>query len=78
MAVKLVRLGIKRQRGFLYYIDKIGDVSCAKIARGKKRGGGPKKIAKTGIRRKAGYLYFLDKKGDISVTEMARRAKKIK
>ena len=78
MVAKLLRLGIKRQKGFLYYIDKRGDVSCAKIARGKKRSGSPKKIAKIGIRRKAGYLYFLDKKGDISAAKMARRAIRIK
>lgn len=34
MAEKLVKLGIKRQKGYLYYIDKKGDVSCAKMKRG--------------------------------------------
>ena len=72
MAQKLVKLGIKREKGYLYYIDKHGDVSCAKMARGKKKGGSPKKVAKAGIKRKEGYLYFLDKQGDISCAKMKR------
>ncbi|MFA5095983.1 MAG: hypothetical protein WC478_01440 [Candidatus Omnitrophota bacterium] len=76
MAEKIVKLGIKRQKGFLYYIDKHGDVSCAKMARGAKKGGSPKKVAKCGIKRKEGYLYFLDKKGDVSAAKMKRGGKK--
>ena len=78
MAQKLVKLGIKRQKGYLYYIDKKGDVSCAKMARGKKKGGSPKKVEKVGIERKKGYLYFIDKKGDISCAKMKRGGKKKK
>lgn len=78
MAQKLVKLGIKRQKGYLYYIDKAGDVSCAKMARGSTKGGSPKKVAKCGIKRKEGYLYFLDKKGDVSCAKMKRGGKKKK
>lgn len=78
MAEKLVKLGIKREKGCLYYIDKQGDVSCAKMARGKKKGGSPKKVAKCGIKRKEGYLYFLDKQGDVSAAKMKRGGKKKK
>ena len=76
MAEKLVKLGIKRQKGYLYYIDKKGDVSAAKMARGKKKGGSPKKVVKVGIKRKVGYLYFVDKKGDVSCAKMKRGGKK--
>ena len=78
MATKLVKVGVKREKGYLYYIDKQGDVSCAKMARGKKKGGSPKKVAKVGIKRKDGYLYFLDKKGDVSYAKMKRGGKKKK
>ncbi|MCM8797817.1 MAG: hypothetical protein NC923_08135 [Candidatus Omnitrophica bacterium] len=78
MAEKLVKLGIKRQKGYLYYIDKHGDVSCAKMKRGAKKGGSPKKVAKCGIKRKEGYLYFLDKQGDVSCAKMKRGGKKRK
>lgn len=78
MAQKLIKLGIKRKKGYLYYIDKKGDVSCAKMARGKKKGGGPQKVAKCGIKRKEGYLYFIDKKGDVAFAKMKRGGKKKK
>jgi len=78
MAEKLVKVGVKRQKGYLYYVDKQGDVSCAKMARGKDKGGKPKKVAKCGIKRKEGYLYFVDKQGDISCAKMLRGGKKKK
>ena len=78
MAEKVAKVGIKREKGYLYYIDKQGDVSCAKMARGAKKGGSPKKVAKVGIKRKEGYLYFLDKKGDVSAAKMKRGGKKKK
>jgi hypothetical protein len=78
MAEKIQKVGIKREKGFLYYLDKQGDVSCAKMARGKNKGGKPKKVAKCGIKRKEGYLYFIDKAGDVSCAKMVRGGKKKK
>ncbi len=78
MAEKVTKVGIKREKGYLYYVDKQGDVSCAKMARGGKKGGGSKKVAKCGITRKEGYLYFVDKQGDISSAKMKRGGKKKK
>jgi hypothetical protein len=48
------------------------------MARGKKKGGSPKKVVKCGIKRKKGYLYFIDKKGDVSCAKMKRGGKKKK
>jgi hypothetical protein len=76
MAQKLVKLGIKRQKGYLYYIGKNGDVYCAKMARGRKKGGNPKKVASCGIKRQEGYLYFIDKQGDVSRAKMKRGGRK--
>jgi len=78
MAEKVTKVGVKREKGYLYFIDKQGDVSCAKMARGNKKGGSPKKVAKVGIKRKEGYLYFLDKQGDVSCAKMKRGGKKKK
>lgn len=78
MAEKVAKVGIKREKGYLYYVDKQGDVSCAKMARGGKKGGSPKKVAKCGITRKEGYLYFVDKQGDVSSAKMKRGGKKKK
>lgn len=73
MAQKVAKTGVKRQEGFLYFIDKGGDVSRAKMARGGKKGGKPEKVAKAGVKKEKGYLYFLDKQGDVARAKMARR-----
>ena len=73
MAQKVEKTGVKREEGYLYYIDKQGDVSRAKMARGGKKGGKPEKVKKVGLKKDKGYLYFLDKQGDISRAKMARK-----
>lgn len=78
MAQKVAKVGVKKVRGYLYFVDKRGDVSCAKMARGNKKGGQPKKVAKVGIKKKAGYLYFIDKRGDISCAKMVRGGRRKK
>ena len=70
MAEKVQKVGVERANGFLYYIDKQGDVSRAKMARGGKKGGKPEKVTKVGLKKEKGYLYYLDKKGDISRAKM--------
>jgi len=78
MAQKVAKVGVKREVGYLYFIDKKGNVSCAKMARGKKKGGKPKMVAKVGVKKQKGYLYFLDKQGDVSCAKMVRGGKKKK
>ncbi|MEW6042391.1 MAG: hypothetical protein AB1633_12810 [Elusimicrobiota bacterium] len=79
MATKVAKLGVKREEGYLYFIDKKGDVSRAKMRRGKKGGkGAPQKVAKAGVKKEKGFLYFLDKQGDISKAKMARGGKRKK
>lgn len=78
MAQKVCKCGIKRRKGYLYYINKKGDVVETKMARGKKKGGGGKVIVKSGIKRQKGYLYFVDKRGDVSMAKMARGGRKKK
>ncbi|MFN3966086.1 MAG: hypothetical protein ACK4JE_00085 [Endomicrobiia bacterium] len=73
MAEKVAKVGIKKEDGYLYYVDKQGDISCVKMARGGKKGGKPKKVAKVGVKKEEGYLYFVDKKGDISRAKMVRK-----
>lgn len=76
MATKVTKCGIKREKGYLYFIDKAGDVSKAKMARGKQKGGKPQKVAKVGVKKQKGYLYFVDKQGDVSMAKMVRGGKK--
>jgi hypothetical protein len=73
MAEKVAKAGVKRAVGYLYFIDKQGDVSRAKMARGGKKGGRPEKVMKMGITKAKGFLYFIDKKGDVSRAKMVRR-----
>ena len=73
MSQKVMKVGVKRAKGYLYYLDKQGNVSRAKMARGGKKGGKPEKVAKAGVKRVEGYLYFIDKQGDISRAKMVRR-----
>lgn len=72
MAQKVAKAGIKREKGYLYYLDKQGDVSMAKMARAGSKGGKPTKLVKLGIKREKGYLYFIDKQGDVSMAKMKR------
>jgi hypothetical protein len=34
MAEKVLKCGVKKAKGYLYFIDKQGDISRAKMARG--------------------------------------------
>ena len=69
MAEKIAKAGVKREKGWLYYLDKQGDVSRAKMARGGSHSRSkPEKIAKTGVKREEGYLYFVGRKDHVIKT----------
>ncbi len=78
MAEKLVKLGVKREDGYLYYVGKDGYVWRAAMARGGKKGGKKQKVvatAKNGnypVKKQSGYLYFVDKHGDLARAKMVR------
>ena len=70
------KVGVKREEGWLYYLDKKGDVARVNM----KRAGKPyrKKIqtvAKVGLKR---YTANIDKKGNICEAKMVRGKKKAK
>jgi hypothetical protein len=73
MATVVAKVGVKKVKGYLYFVDKKGHVSRAKMARGKKKGKAKLElVAKVGIKRKPGYLYFIDKHGHVAMAKMAR------
>ena len=37
MAEKVAKVGIKKEPGYLYFVDEDGDISRAKMARGRKK-----------------------------------------
>ena len=75
MAEKVKSTGVKKQSGYLYYLDKNGNVSRVKMARGANKGGSPEMVANAGVNRESGWLYFIDKDGDVSRAKMARGRK---
>ncbi|HDN58867.1 MAG: hypothetical protein DRP88_04745 [Candidatus Neomarinimicrobiota bacterium] len=75
MAEKVLKCGIKKEKGYLYYVDKNGNVARSKMARGKDKGGGAEVVYQANIKREDGYLYFIDKDGDIARAKMARGRK---
>lgn len=81
MATKVAKVGIKKEEGWLYYLDKKGNIARAKMGRGRKASKvKPQVVAKLGVKRVSGFLYFIDKQGDLSSAKMSRkgRAKKKK
>ncbi|MBN2111504.1 hypothetical protein JW707_00225 [Candidatus Woesearchaeota archaeon] len=79
MAKKVAKVGVKKAAGYLYFVDKKGNVARAKMARGKKKGKGKVEVvAKVGVKKVKGMLYFIDKQGDISCAQMARGGRKKK
>jgi len=76
MAEKLINTAISREEGYLYFIDKQGDISRVKMARGRKGRGSPEKVKQVGLKREAGCLYFIDKAGDILKAKLMRGRKK--
>ncbi|MFH1133664.1 MAG: hypothetical protein V1735_04175 [Nanoarchaeota archaeon] len=78
MAEKVAKVGVKKEKGYLYFVDKHGNVSRAKMARGGGKKGKQRQetVARPSVRKEKGYLYFLDRNGDVSRAKMARGGKK--
>lgn len=72
MAQKVMRVGVQKERGYLYYLGKDGHVWRSKMARAGKGGGKATKVAQAGVKREEGYLYFIDKNGDVARSKMSR------
>lgn len=80
MAERVAKVGVKKQDGYLYFVDKNGNVARAKMSRGGRKKGKAKVevVAKVGVKKKPGHLYFIDKHGDVSCAKMARGGRKKK
>jgi len=76
MAEVVAKTGVSKESGYLYYLDKNGNVSRSKMARAGKGGGNAEKVADAGVSRESGYLYYIDKNGDVARSPMARGRKK--
>ena len=77
MATKVAKLGIEKEEGWLYYLDKKGNISRAKMGRGRKASKVKAQVVqKVGYKREPGFLYFVDKNGDLSSAKLSRRGRK--
>jgi hypothetical protein len=72
-------VGVKKEKGYLYYVDKEGDVGRSKMARGGTKGqkGPQEKVAIVGVKKDKHRLYFIDKEGDIGSKPMNRPTKEL-
>tara|TARA_B100001778_G_C18345812_1_gene519662 strand:- start:104 stop:331 length:228 start_codon:yes stop_codon:yes gene_type:complete len=75
MAEKVAKTNVQKEKGYLYYLGKDGDVWASRMARGSDKGGDKKMVGKAGVNRESGWLYFIDKDGDVSRAKMARGRK---
>lgn len=77
MAEVVAKTGVKKAKGYLYFVDKRGNVARALMSRaGRKKGKAKVEVvAKAGVKKVAGYLYFVDRKGNVCRAKMARGRK---
>ena len=79
MGEVVCKCGVKREKGYLYFVNKKGDLARVPMARaGRKTSRKQEVMHKCGIKRKSGYLYFLDKRGNVSMAKMAKGGRKKK
>ena len=67
MATVVKVLNVKRVSGYLYHINKDGDVARYNRKTKKKN-----VVRKSGITKQKGYLYFLDGNGNVARAKMKR------
>ena len=75
----ILKTAVKREKGFLYFLDRNGDVAKVPMKRaGQKANKKQTVVAKAGVKRKDGYLYYIDSAGNICEAVMQRGGKKKK
>lgn len=75
----VAKTGVKRESGYLYFIDKNGNVARAPMKRGNNKAKGKIQVVnKAGIKRNKGCMYFLDKAGNVCEVSMNRKGGKKK
>ncbi|MBI2146047.1 hypothetical protein HYU22_01765 [Candidatus Woesearchaeota archaeon] len=77
MAEVVAKVGVRKAAGYLYFVDKRGNVARAKMSRAGRKKGKAKieVVAKAGVKKQKGYLYFIDGKGNVARAKMARGRK---
>ncbi len=77
MGKVIAKTGVTREDGYLYFLDKAGNVARVQMKRaGKKSSKKQEVVARAGIKRKQGYLYYIDGSGNVCEAAMQRGRKK--
>ena len=76
----ILKTNIKRESGWIYFIDKDGDICrgrmCGIIQRNPLKYAKPERILKLGIKREKGYLYFIDKDANVKRDRLKNEGRK--
>jgi hypothetical protein len=72
----LFQIGIKREKGYIYWITRDGAVKRCRTVSKKRPRTKVEDIVKTGITFEPGWLYYLNEDGDVARTEMLGVARK--
>ena len=59
MAEVVAKSGVSKEKGYLYYLGKDGNVWRSQMARAGKGGGNAEKVADAGVTRESGYFCLL-------------------
>ena len=71
--------GIKRESGYLYFVNKQGSLARVKMKRPGMKGGFKQEVLHNcGIKRASGMLYYVDKQCHTACAKMARGGRKKK
>jgi hypothetical protein len=63
---KVSKSGIKKEKGFLYYLGDDGNLYRVKMEKDGRRQTDPQLMAQLGVQKAEGFLYFIDEDGDVS------------
>lgn len=69
---------VMKEPGYLYYVDKQGDIARAPLTNAMIKGLRKGKVLKVGIKKNPKYLYYIDKQGYVARSPMMRGRKKRK
>jgi len=69
--------GIKREPGYLYFVNKQGSLARVRMKRPGMKGGFKQEVLHNcGIKRESGMLYYVDKACNTAAAKMARGGRK--
>ena len=73
----MCKCGIKREPGYLYFVNKQGNSARVKMKRPGMKGSFKQEVMhQCGVKRQSGMLYYVDKQGNVAAAAMSRGGRK--